>query len=86
MQLVKLIDYLIQHQKTVLRICYVILALLVLIDALPFVVDKGKAHSAVEKLPGFWAVFGLVGCIFLIIASKKFGDLGIVKREDYYND
>lgn len=86
MKLVALIDFLRQRLKTVLRVCYGVLALIVILDALPFIVDKEHAHSAVEKLPGFWAVFGFVGCVILIIASKAFGHMGIMKREDYYDE
>jgi hypothetical protein len=50
------------------------------------VVDKEHAHTAVEKLPGFWAVFGFLGCVVLILASKAFGHAGIMKREDYYDE
>jgi len=42
-------------------------------------------HTAAERFPGFWAVFGLVGCIVLILVSKGFGHLGIMQREDYYD-
>ncbi|RME69078.1 MAG: hypothetical protein D6781_09415 [Verrucomicrobia bacterium] len=86
MNLVRLIDYLREHLKTVIRVCYGFLALLVVLDALPFVVDKHHAHTQIEKIPGFWAVFGLVGCIILIVLSKWYGKLGIMQREDYYDE
>ena len=37
-------------------------------------------------LPGFWALFGLMGCIGLILLSKAFGHAGIMQREDYYDE
>ena len=86
MKLVQLIDYLRNHLKTVVRICLALLALLILLDAIPAVVDKEHAHTAAEHIPGFWAVFGFVGCAVLIVASKWFGHLGIMKREDYYDE
>ena len=86
MKLVPLIQFLQRHLKTVVRVCYGLLALLVLADALPFLVDKEHAHTAAEHLPGFWAVFGLVGCVVLILVSKAFGHAGIMQREDYYDD
>ncbi len=39
-----------------------------------------------EHWPGFWAVFGFVGCVVIILVSKWFGHLGIMTREDYYED
>ncbi|OGQ94136.1 MAG: hypothetical protein A2521_12870 [Deltaproteobacteria bacterium RIFOXYD12_FULL_57_12] len=84
MGLVKLIDFLRDRLQTVIRICYGVLALLVIIDATPLV-DKHHAHTAMEHLPGFWSVFGFVSCVVIIIASKWYGHLGIMTREDYYD-
>lgn len=86
MKLVSIIEFMRRNLRTVVRVCWVLLALLVIVDALPGVVDKEHAHSSVERWPGFWAVFGGVGCAFLIVASKAFGHLGIMKREDYYDE
>ncbi len=86
MNLIKLIEFLRARLKDVIRICFALLALLVLLDAIPAIVDKEHAHTAVEKIPGFWAVFGFIGCVILIIASKWFGHAGIMTREDYYED
>jgi len=82
--IVKLIDYLRDRLKIVIRLSYVVLALLVIIDATP-VVDKSHAHTAMEHLPGFWSVFGFVACVVIIIVSKWYGHLGIMTREDYYD-
>ena len=86
MIIVKLIEFLRQRLRTVVRVSLALLLVLIVLDALPFVVDKHHAHTAVEKFPAFWSVFGLVGCIILIIASKWFGHLGIMTREDYYDE
>jgi hypothetical protein len=86
MMLIKLIEYLRSHLKTVVRICYVGLGLLVVYDAIPFFVDKEHAHTKIEHIPGFWSVFGLVGCILIILGSKAFGHAGIMTREDYYDE
>ena len=86
MNLVRLIDFLRDRLKTVIRLCWVALALLVVIDALPFLTDKHHAHTSAEKFPGFWAAFGFVACVLIIIGSKAFGHAGIMKREDYYDE
>ncbi len=85
MKLVKVIEYLRTHLRTVVRVCLIALALLILLDAIPGVVDKEEAHTAAEHVPGFWSVFGLVGCAVLIVVSKWFGKAGIMQREDYYD-
>ncbi len=85
MKLVQLIDYLRQHLKTVIRISLAVLALLVLVSAIPGVMGKEEAHTHFEQIPGFWALFGFVGCVVLILVSKWFGHCGIMQREDYYD-
>jgi hypothetical protein len=86
MKLVKTIEFLRNRLKTVVCICLVLLALLVLLDAIPAIVDKEHAHTALEHIPGFWAGFGFIGCALLIILSKWYGKAGIVQREDYYDE
>ncbi len=82
--IVKLIDFLRDRLKLVIRLSYVGLALLVAWDVL--FVSKEHAHTAVEHIPGFWAVFGFVACVVIIIVSKWYGHLGIMTREDYYDN
>lgn len=82
--IVKLIDFLRDRLRLVIRLSYVGLALLVVWDVL--FVSKEHAHTAVERIPGFWAVFGFVACVVIIIVSKWYGHLGIMTREDYYDN
>ncbi|HVM49367.1 MAG TPA: hypothetical protein VMU04_15170 [Candidatus Acidoferrum sp.] len=84
MKLVKLIEFLRTRLKAVVLGCYVVLGLVVLLDAIPAIVDKEHAHTSIEHWPGFWAVFGFVACVGIIIVSKWFGHAGIMVREDYY--
>jgi len=83
MKLVKLIDFLRDRLKTVIRGCYALLALVVIWDIV--FVSKEHAHTGIEKLPGFWALFGFIACVLIIIVSKWYGHLGIMTREDYYD-
>lgn len=82
MNLVKLIEFLRHRLKTVVRVCFVLLALLVIADAL--FVSKEHAHTAPEHWPAFWSVFGFVACGLIVILSKWYGHAGIMTREDYY--
>ena len=84
MKLVQLIEFLRNRLKTVVRVCFGLLALLILVDAL--LVDKEHAHTRLEHLPAFWSVFGFLGCVVIVIASKWFGHAGIMTREDYYDE
>ena len=81
--IVKLIDFLRDRLQLVIRLCYGVLALLVVID---FFVDKHHAHTRMEHLPGFWSLFGFIACVLIIIISKWYGHLGIMTREDYYDE
>jgi len=84
MKLARLIEFLRNRLKLVVRICFGILALLLLADAL--LVNKQDAHTGPEHLPGFWSVFGFIGCVLIIILSKWYGHAGIMTREDYYDE
>ena len=86
MKLVKLSEFLRSRMKTVVWACYGLLAIVVVMDALPFIVDKEHAHTRAEHLPGFWSVFGFVACTLIIFLSKWYGHAGIMKREDYYDE
>jgi drug/metabolite transporter (DMT)-like permease len=86
MKLLRLIEFLRRNLKTVIRACLAVLVLLVIVDALPFLVDKHHAHTKAEHLPGFWAAFGFVACVLIVIVSKAYGKAGIMTREDYYDE
>lgn len=86
MKPVQIIEFLRNHLKTVVRVCLVILGIIALIDAIPGIVDKHHAHTKAEHFPAFWAAFGFLGCLVLVIFSKAFGHLGIMNREDYYDE
>lgn len=82
--IVNIIEFFRARLKATIRVCLVVLAALVVWDAL--FVSKEQVHTFVERIPGFWAVFGFVACVVIIIVSKWFGHLGIMTREDYYDD
>ena len=86
MKLVRLIEFLRDRLKLLVWLSYGVLALLIVIDAIPALVDKEHAHTKIEHLPGFWSVFGFLACVVIIIASKWFGHAGIMKKEDYYDE
>ena len=44
-----------------------------------------EPHYIWEKIPVFEAIFGLVGCIVLIIFSKILGHYLLEKQENYYD-
>ncbi|MBI5771859.1 MAG: hypothetical protein HZA93_29070 [Verrucomicrobia bacterium] len=86
MNLLRLIQFLRAHLKTVIWVCLVVLVLLIAADAIPAIVDKHHAHTKPEHIPGFWAAFGFVACVVIVYVSKWFGHSGIMTREDYYDE
>lgn len=84
MKLVRLIEFLRNHLKALVVLCCAVLVALIVFDLA--LVDKEHAHTLLEHLPGFWSLFGFLGCVIIILASKWFGHAGIMKREDYYDE
>lgn len=84
MKLVALIDFLKRHIGRVRILCLYGLLALVVIDWL--FVDKSPAHTGPEHYVAFWALFGFVSCVAIIFLSKWYGYLGILTREDYYDE
>lgn len=80
--ILELIEFIRARSGAMRKIFFGALASLVIIDIF---VDKHHAHTALEHVPGFWAIFGFIACAFLIIAAKWFGRQGIETREDYYD-
>lgn len=60
---------------------YVVLALLVLPD---FFMHKHTLFSSVEGWPGFYALFGFISCVVIIVVSKLLG-FALKRKEDYYD-
>ena len=80
MKLVDMIETL--RTKTVKKIAYGILVLLVIVD---FIIPRNEIHFFGDKIPGFWSLFGLSACVVIIIVSKWLGKNGLMKDEAYYD-
>ncbi len=86
MKLANLLEWLRRNLKGLIWISLAVLVLLVIADAVPAIVDKTHAHTEAEHIPGFWAAFGFIGCLVVVVVSKTCGALGISTREDYYDE
>ena len=80
MKLVNMIETL--RTRTVKKIAYGILVLLVMVD---FIIPRHEIHFIGDKIPGFWSIFGFIACVVIIIVSKWLGKNGLMKDEDYYD-
>lgn len=86
MSLLRLIDFLRQRLAVVVRASLALLAALVAADLVPGLIDKEHAHTTAEHVAGFWAIFGLLGCLALVVIAKALGWLGVSTHEDYYDE
>jgi len=51
-----------------------------------FVIPHDPAHEAWwNRIPGFMALFGFLGCMAIIFFAKSLGKLFLRKKADYYD-
>ena len=80
--MIAIIKYLQARLKTVVVVCYVLLAV---IAASSLLVDTHHAHSWVEQhVPCFWSLFGFAAAAVIIGATRWFGRSGIQAPTDFY--
>lgn len=60
---------------------YAICVLLVLAD---FFLHR-HIGFAWEKIPAFYAIYGFVACVLLVLVAKKMRNV-LMRKEDYYDD
>lgn len=83
--IVNLIDYLQKQLQAVKVVSGIAVAVMMVWSIVG--VDNSHAHTWMEaNIPGFWAIFSLLGCLVLIFFARWFGNSGIMTREDYYGD
>ena len=70
-----------KNVKHVLRGFYVICIILVIAD---FVVHRHISLSW-EKIPAFYAIYGFVACVVLVIIAKAMRKV-VMRKEDYYDE
>ncbi|MGB1297111.1 MAG: hypothetical protein ACPG8A_02490 [Psychrobium sp.] len=66
--------------QMMLRVFYVLCAVLVLVD---FVVHRHIYHDW-ENIPAFYAIYGFIGCVVLVLIAKAMRKV-LMKEEDYYD-
>ena len=52
---------------------------------LPLIFHDDHAHFSFESWPAFGSLYGLVSCVMIIVVSKFFGKVWLMRREDYYD-
>jgi len=69
-----------ENISKMLKVFYVICVLLVVAD---FMVHRHIYHDW-ENMPAFYAVYGFVGCVILVLIAKAMRKV-LMKEEDYYD-
>jgi hypothetical protein len=70
-----------ENVDRLLKGLYVICILLVLAD---FVIHRHIGFNW-EKIPAFYAIYGFVACVLLVIIAKRIRNI-VMRQEDYYDD
>jgi len=76
-------QYLFDNPKNVSRLLlgfYIICGLLFVLD---FIVHRHTVHPW-EGFPGFFAIYGFVACVVLVLIATEMRKL-IMRKEDYYD-
>ena len=66
----------------VARLLRVFGSICVVLFVADFLIER-EAHSPGEHLPGFYPVYGFVGCVLLVLLAKEMRKL-VMRDEDYY--
>jgi hypothetical protein len=75
--------YLFDNPRNVSRLLlgfYIVCAVLFVLD---FVVHRHTVHPW-EGFPGFYALYGFVACVVLVLIAKEMRKL-LMRKEDYYD-
>ena len=70
-------------QRNIDRFLMVFYVICVVLFVLDFVIHRHSMHN-LEELPGFYAVFGFVAFVALVVGSILLRKL-IMRKEDYYD-
>lgn len=71
-----------ENIKTLKILFYICLAITFVVD---FFIVRKHIYFPWEDIPGFYALFGLIACILIIVMAKALGKLWLMKKEDYYD-
>lgn len=76
-------QYLFDKPRNVNRLLggfYLICAILLILD---FVLHRHVIHSW-ENIPGFYAIFGFIACVLLVLIAKEMRKV-VMRKENYYD-
>ena len=80
--LLRILNYLNEHSLMLKRLFFAFLAFTVVFD---FYASRHEPHFFGDSIIGFWSVFGLLGCLGMIVVWKGLSHVWLAKKEDYYD-
>lgn len=75
--------YLFDNPRNVTRLLsgfYIICAVLFVAD---FIIHRHTVHPW-EDIPGFYAIYGFVACVLLVVVAKEMRKV-LMRKDDYYD-
>ncbi len=69
--------------KRIVLLTLIALILSVILDLL--LRNQGHGDFAWSSVLGFFALFGLIGCVAIVLVSKWLGHHWLQRKEDYYD-
>lgn len=79
----KIVEYF-ERPKVSKAVVYIFYASLVLLLISEFFIEKHPYFSW-AAFPAFYAVYGFLSCVVIIVVAKLLGKLWLQKGEDYYD-
>ncbi len=76
--------YLFDNPHNVRRVVFGLVAACVILAGLDLVVHRHVSHPW-EAMFGFYAVYGFVACVLLVLLAKEMRKL-LIRKEDYYDE
>ena len=79
-----------KNVRLILRLLFTACALVFLLDIVDLFLPLFGAHElrhaerSWEGLPGFYAIYGFVACVLLVLAAKELRKF-LMRKEDYYD-
>jgi hypothetical protein len=79
----QLFGYLRDHSVVLKWVFFAYLAFTLVFD---FFAERHQAHFWGDSVIGFWTLFGIFGCLGMIVVFKGLSHVWLVKGEDYYDE
>lgn len=76
--------HLFDRPENVTRLLSGFYAICILLALADFVVHRHIGFSW-EKIPAFYALYGFVACVLLVLIAKKIRNV-VMRKEDYYDE